>query len=115
MLVRLKEPMAYSLIGGYRVYGRCYAYGSFGSTKMPREVYFKYRDTLEEVEVTGKWLSEKTNKIFPNISFYTTRMHELDLDSLIKIAKLLDIECIKTKDMNKNALARTVVGRIEDL
>lgn len=115
MLVRLKEPMGYTSVGGHRVYGKCYAYGSFGATKIPRSVYFKHREILEEVEITGDWLSKKTGKKFPQLSFYLTKMYEVDLDSLINIAQLLGIEFIKTKEPNKNALSRAVVKRIEAL
>lgn len=115
MLVQLKEPMGYSTIGGHRVYGKYYAYGSFGPTSVPREVYFSNREILEEVAITGKWLGKKTGRQFPNISFFTTKMSELDLETTIKIARLLGIEFIKTRKPNKTALSRTIVKRIEAL
>lgn len=115
MLVRLKEPMGYSTIEGHRVYGKCYSYGSFGPTSIPKKVYFKYRDILEEVEITGKWLSEKTGKQFPSVKFFITRMSTLNLETTIEIATLLGIKFIKTKEPNQAALSRAVVKRIEAL
>jgi hypothetical protein len=113
MLVRLKEPMGYSTIEGHRVYGKCYAYGSFGPTNIPKKVYSKYRDVLEEVRVTGKWLSEKTGKEFPNVSFIITRMSHLDLETIIEIGQLLGVKYIPTRKPNKAALSRAVVKKIE--
>lgn len=115
MLVRLKEPMGYSTIDGRRVYGKHYAYGSFGPTKVPRRVYLKNRDVLEEVEITGEWLSKQTNKLFPDVKFLITRMSELTLEETLRIAELLDIKFIKTRNINKAALSRSIVKRIEAL
>jgi hypothetical protein len=114
MLVYLKEPMGYSTIEGKRVYGRYYSYGSFGPTDIPRKVYFKHRDVLEEVKVTGDWLSKKTGKVFPSVSFRTTRMSDdLDLETTIEIAELLGIKYIRTKKTDRAALHRAIVKRIE--
>ena len=113
MLVVLKEPMGYSTIDGHRIYGKCYAYGSFGPSSISKKTYFKNKDILEEVEITGSWLSKKTGKIFPNVSFLLTKMSELDLEITIEIARLLDIVPVKKPD--KAALSRSIVKRIERL
>lgn len=113
MLVTLKEPMGYSTINGHRIYGKCYAYGSFGPTNIPREVYFKHRDVLEETKVTGNWLSKKTGKKFPNVSFAITKMSELDFKTIIEIGELLGVKYIPTRKPNQAALSRAVVKKIE--
>lgn len=118
MLVYLKEPMGCSDVSGRRVYGRFYAYGSFGPTQIPRSVYFKNRDVLEEAQVTGEWLSERSGKIFPPVSFKTTELYLLDFNMLIQIAGLLGIKYIRSRKPSTNekkALGRSVVARIEEL
>lgn len=115
MLVRLKEPMGYSTIDNYRIYGKYYAYGSFGPTQVPRKIFFAHKNILEEVEITDKWLNEKTSKVFPRLKFFTTKMADLNLEDTIVLAKLLGIQFIKTKNINKTALSRAIVKRIEAL
>lgn len=118
MLVYLKEPMGCSDISGRRVYGRFYAYGSFGPTQIPRGVFFKNKDVLEEAQITGSWLSERSGKLFPSVSFKTTELYLLDFNMLIRIADLLGIKYIRSRKPSaaeKKALGRAVVTRIEQL
>ena len=107
--------MGSSTISGHRVYGRFYAYGSFGPTNMPRPTFLKNKSVLEEIEITTEWLLEKTGKAFP-VSFKTTELSHLNFDVVIDIAKLLGIEYIKSKvpsAAEQSALRRTIIKRID--
>jgi hypothetical protein len=118
MLVYLKEPMGYSMICGRRVYGECYAYGKFGSTVIPRSVYFANKERLEEAEITGEWLRSKTGCDFPAVSFRTTELGKLGFDLIIGIARGLGIKYIRKKKITteeKKALNRAIVHFIEKL
>jgi hypothetical protein len=115
--VYLKEPMGCSTINGRRVYGRFYAYGSFGSTNLPRSVFLKHKDILEEIEISQEWLLEKTGKHFP-CAFKTSELYLLDFDVIIDIAKLLGIEYIKSRkptSAEQGALRRAIVNKIDSL
>ena len=69
MLVYLKNSMSYTVINDQRVYGRKFAYGSFGPANIPVNIYKEKRDILEEAEYTKEWLDNRFNYEFPNISF----------------------------------------------
>lgn len=115
MLVYHKEPMGYTSIEGQRVYGKCFSYGSFGPTDISRSLFRKNRDILEEFVYTTKWLEEKFNKKFPNISFKISEFYKIDFELLVKIAKTIGIEYIKSRkssDLERRALRRAVLNKI---
>ena len=119
MLVYLKEPMGVSSIQGTRVYGRCYSYGSFGPTIVPREVFYKNRDILEEAPITSQWIKEKTGLEAPGqVNFLTTEFSKLDFDQTVDVARALGINYIKSAKPTleeKKALRRSIINRIEKL
>lgn len=110
--------MGYSTIGGRRVYGEFFSYGSFGPTAIPRGLYFENKDHLVEAEVTGEWLKSATGCDFPSVSFKTTELRKLDLDTLLLVARGLGIKYIRKKVLTteeKKALNRAIVHFIEKL
>lgn len=111
MLVYLKQPMYHTTIDGYRVYGRKYAYGSFGATNIPINVYKQNIDILEEASYHWKWLEEKFVKEFPKISLDMSNIYYLDIKVLIKIAHLIGIKYIKPRHVTieqKKTLCRII-------
>lgn len=118
MLVHLKEPMGSSTIDGHRVYGRFYAYGSFGPTHVSREVYFLNKQMLEEAEITSEWLTKKTGRQFPKVTFKTTEFHTVDFELIKEMGRLLGIKYVgrkKTTKVERAAFRRAVVVAIESL
>ena len=110
--------MGSSTIEGKRIYGRCYAYGSMGPTIIPRAVFFKNRDRLEEAEVTSSWIQKQTGNICPTVSFKTTELGKLDLNLTIEVAAALGINYIKSAKVTtkeKVALRQAIVKTIEGL
>lgn len=117
MLVYLKESMGCSTVDGYKICGKYYAYGSFGPANIPRSVFIKNKDILEEVEMSQKWLYKKTGEHFP-LAFKTSTLRTLDFDTVIAIAKLLGIKYIKGKKntvSQKAALRRAIIRKIDAL
>lgn len=117
VLVYLKEPMGCSTVNGRRVYGEFYALGSFGPTNVPRKMFLENKSILEEIELTQKWLFEKTGKSFPT-GFKTSSLHLLDFNLVIEIAELLGIEYIKSKkpsSIEKSSLRRSISKLIDTL
>lgn len=111
MLVYAKEPMGYLTIGPYRIYGKYFAYGRFGSTDIPRSVFKQHKSVLEEVEYTSEWFKNKFDTAFPDFSFKISEMWKLDFDVLIEVAKIIGIKYIKPKhpsDIEKRALRKSV-------
>jgi hypothetical protein len=94
MLVYLKEPMGYTQLDEYRVYGRRFAYGSFGSVDLPIDLYKKHRDILEDARYTKKWLENKFDKEFPNMSFTIGDLYRMDFKSMVKLAKLVGVKYV---------------------
>jgi len=111
MLVYLKSPMGYTQIGPYRIYGRKFAYGIFGSTDIPRTIYSENQNILDEADYTKEWLEEKFNIEFPNVSFKLSKLHNLTNKQLIDIARGVGIKYIKNDKLNrkeKYAICRSI-------
>lgn len=111
MLVYLKEPMGYTQIDGFRVYGEKFAYGSFGSKDVPLSTYKKYEDILEEAEYTQEWLENRYGVEFPPISFKLSEIKKINMDVLSEIAQCVGIDYIKSYRptlKEKNALCKAI-------
>jgi len=116
MLVYHIEPMGYTSVDGQRVYGKYFSYGRFGPTEITYKQFCKYRDILVECPITGEWLTNKFGKKFPDCSFKYTEMRKLDFATLIKIARLLDIDYRKPRhptDRDRRALKNAVIRKID--
>jgi len=92
MLVYLKEPMGYIALSGYRIYGRCYNYGNFGATNIPKALYIKNKNILDDATFTSEILLEKFNIDVPGLSFKISKIHLLDFDKLIELAYAFGID-----------------------
>ena len=111
MLVYLKQPMGHTSIDGYRVYGKQYAYGSFGATNISLSLYDKYRVILECADYHWKWLEEKFGKEFPKISLNMSNLYYLDIDILIHVARSVGIKYYKPRRVTieqKKTLCRII-------
>lgn len=97
MLVYLKEPMGYTQIGNYRIYGRYFSYGTFGTTDIPWKLYIKHRSILEQALYTKEVLEEKFGGVFPDIEFRPSELRNLNSDDLIAIAHGIGIEYMKSR------------------
>lgn len=109
--------MGCSTIEGRRVYGRFYAYGSFGPVSIPRKLFLKHKEILEEVVISKRWLKEKTGKDFP-VEFKTSELYTFDFDTTINIAKLLGIEYIRSRkptSKEQAALRKAIITKIDSL
>ena len=109
--------MGCSTIKGRRVYGRFYAFGSFGPANISRKTFLEYKSVLEEIEISQKWLLKKTGEKFP-VAFKTSELHLIDFDVVIDIAKLLGIEYIKSRrpsSTEQAALRRAIIGKVDAL
>jgi hypothetical protein len=114
MLVYFKEPMGHTVVDGYRIYGRKYAYGSFGSTDLPLNVYKENRELLEDAEYTTAWLEKKFKRGFPPLSFTIKTLYEMQDDKLIQIATLIGIKSnySKTQELTikqRHALRKSII------
>ena len=113
MLVYLKNPMGYTTIDGKRVYGKKFAYGTFGPTDISIDAYEKYKDILEDAEYTKEWLENKYKANFPDIKFTINTIKNLDYKNLALLAKLVGVKYhkgVKRKitRAEKNALVRSI-------
>lgn len=118
MLAYAKEPMGYTQVGAKRVYGKYYAYGSFGPTEIKWKDFRAHRDILEECPITTRWLNKKFNlDIKEEIIFrYEETYSYMSFSHMIVIAKALGIPYIKSRNSTtseKRALRRAVIARIE--
>ena len=84
MLVYHKEPMGYTSIGRYRIYGRHFSYGRFGATEIPLKLYIENKGILKEKPITGAWLSKKFNKKFPTITFKCSEMYKTNYNASLR-------------------------------
>ena len=117
MLVYHKEPMGYTTIDGKRVYGKFFNYGNFGPTDLPRSVFRKHKDELEEVEYDEKILEKKFGVAFPRVTFKISELWKLDFNKLIDIARLIGIKYIPSRsptDSERRALRKSVIGHLTD-
>jgi len=111
MLVYLKNEMSYTVMDNKRVYGRKFAYGSFGPTDISLSIFKQKRDILEEAEYTKIWLENKYKKDFPNASFKLSQLYKLDMNILTQIANGIGIKYIRNRNTNiqeKRALCRAI-------
>lgn len=114
MLVYFKEPMSYTIIDGYRIYGRRYAFGTFGSTDVPESIYRENRAALIDAEYTNQWLERKFKRHFPPISFTINNLYEMEDERLIKLATLVGVKCVypKTHELTvkqRHALRKSII------
>lgn len=115
MLVYLKEPMGYTQIDGYRIYGTKYAYGSFGPTDVPADLHRKHADILIDAKYTKQWLEEKFNKQFPSISFTVNDLYKMDFQAMVEIARLVGVKYAgtinkKPTTRERHALRKSIVS-----
>ena len=111
MLVFLKNDMSYTLIDNKRIYGRKFAYGSFGPTDISINTYREKKNILDEAEYTREWLHKKFGNESPNISFKLSQLYQIDIDILIQIAKGVGIKYIRNRKISvqeKRALCRAI-------
>lgn len=111
MLVYLKSDMSYTTLGGLRVYGKKFAYGSFGPTDIPVEIYEQKKDILVEAEYTKEFLDKRYGCDFPDVSFKLSGLYEMDLTTLIKIAHCVGVKYHrgrKTTKTERQALCRAI-------
>jgi hypothetical protein len=111
MLVYLKKEMGHCKIDKYRIYGKKYAYGTFGSTDIPPEMYKKNKDILEEAEYTRVWLENKFDAIFPDVTFRMSDLYKMDFNSLVSIIRSMGVDYImsaRPTQKEKRALCRSI-------
>lgn len=119
MLVYFKEPMGYTVVDRFRIYGRKYAYGSFGSTDLPVDVYHEYRGLLEDAEYTTDWLEKKFKRQFPPISFTILHLYEMEDNRLIQLAGLVGVRSTYGKSQEltikqRHALRKSIINFLND-
>lgn len=118
MFVYLKQPMGSAIIAGQSIAGKYFDRGRNGPANVPRQLFLKHKDVLEEFEITGNWLERKFGRPFPSVTFKPSTMWQLDFYTVIEIARLLGID-YKSRvnkeysDIEKRALRRSVLSRIE--
>ena len=103
--------MSYTVLNGKRVYGRKFAYGSFGPTDISIDVYEEQKNILEEAEYTKEWLDNKFGGRFPNVSFKSSQLYKLDIEILSQIALGVGIKYLKKHKVSvqeKRALCRAI-------
>lgn len=115
VLVYLKEEMGYTQIEGYRVYGKKYAYGSFGPVDLPADLYKKNKAILEDAKYTREWLEEKFNKKFPAIAFTVDDLYKMKFSAMVEIAKLMGIKYAGVTGKNptvreRHALRKSIIS-----
>lgn len=113
MLVYLKEPMGYTRIGPYRIYGRKFCNGAFGCAEVPRDLFTNHKHVLEEAEYTQEWLEERFGREFPPFAFRTSELSKFEMAELIGIAHGLGVAFKKKKTytlQDKNALKRSILA-----
>ena len=109
--------MGYTTIGDKRVYGKYFNYGRFGPTNIPRSLFKKHQDLLEEVEYDEKILKKIFGVTFPVVKFKISQLYKLDFDKLIEVARLIGIKYIPSRnptDSQRRALRKSVVGHLID-
>jgi hypothetical protein len=103
--------MSYTVIDGKRVYGKKFAYGSFGPTDISFEVYENNSKILSEAYYTKQWLDKKYNMDFPDITFKLSDLYKIDIDTLIEISRCIGIKYHKRRKTTvpeKKALCRSI-------
>lgn len=115
MLVYLREEMGYTQLDGYRIYGKKYAYGSFGPADLPIELYKKNKKILEDAKYTKAWLDKKFGKDFPAISFTVDDLYKMKFSSMVEIASLMGIKYAGPTNKNptvreRHALRKSIIS-----
>ena len=103
--------MSYTVLNGKRIYGKKFAYGSFGPTDISIDVYKEKKDILEEAEYTKEWLDNKFGNNFPNIAFKSSQLYRLDMDTLIQVAHGVGIKYLRRRKISvqeKRTLCRAI-------
>jgi len=85
MLAYCKDPMGYIILGDKRIYGECFAYGSFGARNITRLDFKRNRHLLVEAPITDKILSAAFKRPFPPMVFKCTELNKLTYGELLKI------------------------------
>ena len=109
--------MGYTSIGDKRIYGKYFNYGSFGPVNIPRSVFNKNKELLEEVEYDEKILGEMFGCYFPPVRFKISELHRLDITKLVEIAKLMGIQYISNRTpthLEGRALRKSVISHLTD-
>lgn len=112
MLVYLKEKRGCTQIEGFRIYGKYYSFGSFGSTDVPIEIYKKNKNILLDAPYTKEWLDKKFKSNFPIVNFTIQDIKHMSNKNLVIIAKAMDIKftgnhkgiCLQERNAIKKAI-----------
>lgn len=116
MLVYLKEPMGYSKVGDYRIYGEYFSYGRFGPADIPNELFKNNKNILKEGEYTRRWLEDKFGGKFPEVSFTISKMRNMSFETTVELAKCLGIDYrgrIKTSSsLDRRSLRRAIINKL---
>ena len=109
--------MGYTAVGGRRIYGRCFSYGSFGATDIPYKLFMKHREQLDEIEYTKIILENKFGHKFPEVSFKLSEIHLVNFLDLVKVIRAFGIRYSPSKKptiQERRALRRSIIDRITD-
>lgn len=114
MLVYFKEPMSFVELEGYRIYGRKYAYGSFGSTDIPLELYNSHRHLFLDAEYSPQWLERRFGRKFPQITFTAQDLYNMEDAKLAELAIALGVKYYyrKTAELSikeRHALRKSII------
>lgn len=114
MFVYLKEPMAYTSIGGKRVCGKLYAYGTYGPSNISIEDYKSNRDKIIDADYPAAWLKQKFGRDVQPFNF--EQLRAMSVDDLIKFTKVtLGIKYFRGEDTDtktKNALLKALMHHL---
>jgi hypothetical protein len=115
MLVYFKEPMCFIELDGYRIYGRKYAYGTFGSTDIPLELYNEKRHLFVDAEYTPQWLERRFGKKFPPITFTAQDLYSLEDARLAELAITLGVQyhyrkSVELSTRERHALRKSIIS-----
>lgn len=120
MLVYLKNPYGYTTIGGKRVYGKSYAYGTMGPTDIGMKEWEAHKDVLEEATYSCEWLEKHFGLNKRGFSFTFSDLKKIPFRELVLIAKYVGVQYvgpIKTVGSIKerNSLIKSIGIRLEPL
>lgn len=114
MLVYLKEPMAYTTLGGFRIYGRQYCKGKFGPVDLPLRVYEEHKEILEDAYYTQKWLASKFGEPFVHNKFRIVDLRHLEFKHLVEIAIYVGVRYSRDNRLEpsikeRNAIIKSII------
>lgn len=119
MLVYLREPMGYTQLEGKRIYGRKYAYGSFGPADIPYKTYKANKGILIEADYTPEWLENKFGVEFPRVTFKVSDFSKMDFRLMADIANRMGVKYVWSASSKnptlkqRNALKRSIVSFLD--